>query len=52
VDPARGRADLARLVAAGRELGVTGTLGFGEGGERAGAPQLYVVEGDAIRAVR
>jgi ABC-type branched-subunit amino acid transport system substrate-binding protein len=52
VDPRRGRAELGRLIAAGREVGATGVLGFGPGGERTGAPQLYVVDGEAIRALR
>jgi branched-chain amino acid transport system substrate-binding protein len=52
LDPARGRAGLAALVASGRDSGVTGTLGFGATGERAGSPQLFIVDGDAIKAMR
>jgi ABC-type branched-subunit amino acid transport system substrate-binding protein len=51
IEKAEGRAELARRVAGGMEVGVTGVLGFAAG-ERGGTPQLYVVDGKAIRALR
>lgn len=52
LDLAEGRAGLARRIAAGDAPGVTGLLRFGPRGERGGAAQIYVVDGDAIRALR
>ncbi len=51
-DLGRGRAALAQAVAAARDPGVTGDLGFTATGERAGTPQLFIVDGTAIRALR
>lgn len=52
VDPNHGRADLVRLLIAGKDQGVTGPLGFIATGERAGTPQLYVVDGETIRPLK
>jgi branched-chain amino acid transport system substrate-binding protein len=46
------RAAVAAQLAQLGETGLTGELAFGPSGERAGAPPLYVVEGDGLRALK
>lgn len=46
------RGALASQLGRLAETGLTGELAFSAGGERAGAPPLYVVDGDAVRALR
>ena len=45
---AQAAGQLSRLA----ENGLTGELGFGPTGERAGSPTLYLVEGGALRALK
>jgi ABC-type branched-subunit amino acid transport system substrate-binding protein len=52
LDLSEGRDGLARRIAAGDAAGVTGPLRFGARGARGGGAQLYLVDGDAIRALR
>ncbi len=49
---ARSRAELLQALAAGGFEGVTGTFRFGPDHTRVDAPPIYMVEGDAIRALR
>jgi branched-chain amino acid transport system substrate-binding protein len=49
---ARSRSDLLQALANGTFEGVTGTLRFGPDHTRVDSPPIYMVEGDAIRALR
>ena len=51
-DAGQGRANLLAALTLGREPGLTGPLGFTAAGERAGAPTLFLVEGEVIRALK
>jgi ABC-type branched-subunit amino acid transport system substrate-binding protein len=51
-DGGGGRAQVASALTRLGEKGLTGDLGFTQAGERAGAPPLFVVEGDAIHALK
>jgi branched-chain amino acid transport system substrate-binding protein len=46
------RGALAGQLARLGETGLTGDLSFGAGGERSGAPPLYIVDGDSLRSLK